>query len=299
MTENELIYILNDKNFNSQKIDGYDAYIVKIDDMIGVAVPIKNDIVINEKFNKVFLQNKTFDINGILTNTIYLYTKDSEMSDKYASICLNFINPNSREIILNNPIEWYNEWSELLGDCKKNKKIYDFIGEMFVLLELQKMGKKPAWNAIKKGTFDITTYNEIYEVKSSIVKSFDSITIHNQFQLDAKGLNKTLYIAYVKLEENNAGESIDSLAKKLTEAGFDKNILEEYLLKNGYYNGKNERYKQFIIHEVRLYKVDETFPFITKDSFINKKIPNNVIKLEYTLSLDGLNYSTFEGENLC
>ena len=293
MTEKELIDKLNNLTTGSQELSEYGAYIVKVEDMIGVAVPVEKDLVINERFNKVFISNFLFGIDGVITKAIYLYTKEPEMSEKYASLCMNFISSNSRETILSNPIDWYNEWRELLGDSKRNKMVYDFIGEMAVLLELQKRGEMPTWNSMTKGTFDITTNNSIYEVKSSIVKSFDSITIHNQFQLDIVGLNKNLFISYVKLEENNAGESIDSLANKLAEAGFDKTSLEDYLSQNGYYVGKNDRYKQFIIHEIRLYKVDENFPFITKDSFINKKMPDNVVKLEYTLSLDGLDYSTF------
>lgn len=293
MTERELIGKLNNTTTGSQELSGYGAYVVKVDDMIGVAIPIEKDLIINEKFNKVFISNFLFGINGVATKAIFLYTKEPEMSEKYASLCMNFISPNSRNIILNNPIEWYNEWRDLLGDSKRNKMVYDFIGEMAVLFELQKRGDNPIWNSITKGTFDITTCDSIYEVKTSIVKSFDSITIHNQFQLDIEGLNKQLYIAYVKAEENNAGESIDSLANKLIAAGFDKTTLEDYLSENGYYQGKNERYKQFIIHEIRLYKVDEKFPFITKNSFVDQKMPKNVVKLEYTLSLDGLDYSKF------
>ena len=293
MTELELISKLNNTTTGSQEIQGYDAYVAKVEDMIGVAIPVEKDLVINERFNKVFIGNFLFAINGVPTKVIFLYTKEPEMSEKYASLCLNFISSNSRDTILNNPIDWYNEWRELLGDSKRNKMVYDFIGEMAVLLELQKRGKNPVWNSMSKGTFDITTNESIYEVKTSIVKSFDSITIHNQFQLDIEGLNKELFISYVKVEENNAGESIDSLAKQLIDAGFDKTSLEDYLTQNGYYPGKNDRYKQYIIHEIRLYKVDENFPFITKNSFVNKKMPKNVVKLEYTLSLDGLDYSTF------
>lgn len=293
MTEQELIFKLNNTTTGSQEIQEYNAYIVKVEDMIGVAIPVEKDLIINEKFNKVSIGNFLFAINDTPQKVIFLYTKETQMSEKYASLCLNFISPSSRHTILDNPIVWYNEWSELLGNSKKNKMVYDFIGEMSVLLELQKKGDSPIWNSITKGTFDITTNDSIYEVKTSIVKSFDSITVHNQFQLDIDGLNKQLFISYVKVEENNAGVSIDSLAYELVSYGYDKTNLENYLTSNGYYQGKNDRYKKYIIHEIRLYKVDNNFPFITKNSFIDKKMPKNVVKFEYTLSLDGLEYSTF------
>lgn len=291
MNENELIYKLNNTLTGSQELNGYNAYVAKVDDMIGVAIPIEKDVIINEHFNKVYISNFLFKINNVDTKVIFLYTKETKMLEKYASICMNFISKESRDVLENNPIEWYNEWRELLGDSKSKKMVYDYIGEMAVLLELQKRGKAPVWNSIKKGTFDITIEDSIYEVKTSKVKSFDSVTIHNQFQLDTEGLNKKLYIAYVKVEENNAGESIDSLANKLIESGFDKNVLEDYLADNGFYIGKKDRYTKYIIHEKRLYLVDDSFPFITKESFVGKKIPKNIIKYEYTVSLDGLDYT--------
>ena len=293
MNESELILKLNDSTIISQEIQGYNAYVAKVDNMIGVAIPVEKEVIINERFNKVFISNFLFRINDVDTKVIYLYTKEPKMSKKYASICMNFISPNSRDIILNNPIAWYNEWRDLLGDYKSQKMVYDYIGEMAVLLELQKKGENPNWDSIKRGTFDITTNDFVYEVKSSCVKSFDSITIHNQFQLDTNGLNKKLYIAYVKLEENNAGESIDSLAIQLIENGFNQSILEQYLNDSGYYPGKNDRYRKYLIHEIRLYNVDENFPFITRYSFKDNKIPKNVVNFEYTLSLDGLDYSIF------
>lgn len=293
MNEEELIYKLNNTVTGSQELKGYNAYVAKVDDMIGVAIPVEKNIIINEHFNKIYIKNCLFKINNVETKVIFLYTKESMMSEKYALICMNFISENSRSILENNPIEWYNEWRDLLGDSKSKKMVYDYIGEMSILLELQKQGKSPVWNSITKGTFDITTNDEVFEVKTSTVKSFDSITIHNQFQLDVEGLNKKLYIAYVKAEENNAGESIDSLANQLVKNGFDKQTLENYLTNNGYYLGKNDRYRKYIIHEKRLYEVNNKFPFITKNSFVDHKIPKNVVKYEYTLSLDGLDYIIF------
>ena len=121
MTEKELIDKLNNLTTGSQELSEYGAYIVKVEDMIGVAVPVEKDLVINERFNKVFISNFLFGIDGVITKAIYLYTKEPEMSEKYASLCMNFISSNSRETILSNPIDWYNEWRELLGDSKRNK----------------------------------------------------------------------------------------------------------------------------------------------------------------------------------
>ena len=296
MTEKELIDTLNTLG-KSKKLYEYDAYAVKTGGMTGVAIPVTDEHTIDERFNKVFIGNFVFKIDDVDTKVVFLYTKEEKMNYNYGTLCLNFLSKEARQTILEDPLKWFNDWKELLGDSAKKKMIYDFIGEMAVLLKLQRMNKTPIWNSIEKGTFDISTDEKIFEVKTSKVKTYDAITIHNQFQLDVAGLNKELYIAYVKVDDNNAGESIDSLSKQLVDEGFNKNTLEAYLQDNGYYEGKTERYKKFIIHEIRLYKVDDNFPFITKDSFIGGKIPNNVIKYEYTISLDGLDYEIFEENN--
>lgn len=285
----ELIQIINNLS-KSKYLEDYQAYAVNVDSMRGVALVCNENVVIDESFNQVRIKNLKFSISGKQENVIFLFTKNNEMSNKYGMFCLDFLDFSHREIILSRPVEWFYEWRDLLGDSKKNKMIYDVIGEMTLLLELQKKGKNPTWNSMNDGTFDVTTTDSIYEVKSSISKTQDYITIHNQFQLEILGLNKPLYICYIRVEESNAGESIDSLFNELVKNGFDEISLNTYLDSRGYYTGKNERYKQYIIHEMRLYEVDDKFPSITNSSFKDSKIPTGIIKYEYTVSLNGLKY---------
>ena len=66
MTEKELIDKLNNLTTGSQELSEYGAYIVKVEDMIGVAVPVEKDLVINERFNKVLISNFLFGIDGVI-----------------------------------------------------------------------------------------------------------------------------------------------------------------------------------------------------------------------------------------
>lgn len=285
----ELIDTINNL-LRSKYLEDYDAYAVNVDSMRGVALVCDENVIIDESFNQVNIKNFIFSIAGEEKKVIFLFTKNESMSDKYGMLCLDFLDLKHREIVLSKPIDWFYEWRELLGDSKKDKMIFDVIGEMAMLLELQKNGENPIWNSMTMGTFDITTAKAIYEVKSSQSKTEDHVTIHNQFQLEVAGLNKPLYICYVRVEDNNVGESIDSLFNELVNYGFNKESLSAYLDSKGYYIGKNERYKQYIIHEIRLYEVNDRFPVITNSSFINNKIPTGIIKYEYTVSLNGLEY---------
>ena len=122
------------------------------------------------------------------------------------------------------------------------------------------------------------------------MKTKEVVTIHNQFQLDTKGLDRQLYIVYCKVEKNDSGDSIDSLYNELLSSKYDCGEISKYLKEIGYYEGKQERYEKYLIHEMRAYKVDESFPRIDDKSFVDGKFPNNIIKIEYTVSLDGLEY---------
>ena len=52
-------------------------------------------------------------------------------------------------------------------------------------------------------------------------------------------------------------------------------------------NIKDKFYK---VDEVRKYLIDDNFPKITDDTFVDGKIPDNISGLVYTVDLDGLSY---------
>ena len=293
MNANELINKINNLN-KSMYIDEYDAYAVNTSNMRGVAIIVDSNTVINESFNQVQIKDFLFSINGKEENVVFLYTKNKEMSEKYGLLCLDFLDKKNRKVIEHNPLKWFSEWRDLLGDSKKKKMVYDVVGEMKVLLELRKKKDYPIWNSATAGTYDITSNSGVYEVKTTKSKTEDNITIHSQFQLEIKHINKPLFIAYVRLEENKAGYSIDTLYNDLIKEGFDQNILDTYLDEMHYQKGKFERYLKFIIHEIRLYPIDESFPKITNDSFKNNKIPDGIVNYQYTVSLNGLKYLKFD-----
>lgn len=294
MNAKELINFINSLRIESSKpINAYDAYAVNSSGYVGVAIKTTEDVHISEKFNKVEIANANLTIDGIVYKTVFLFTKETYMNEHYGELCLDFLDLKKRELISSKPLEWFKEWSELLGNIKKNKMIFDVIGEMKVLLILQNNGLHPSWNSIAANTFDISTVNEIYEVKTTTKKTANCITIHSQFQLDDKGLDN-LFIAFVRVEKSENGDSIDSLFNELKNIKYKKiDDVEEYLENIGYGIGKNERYVKYVVHEIRKYKIDDNFPKITKRSFIDGKFPDGIIKFEYTVSLDSLPYSVF------
>ena len=291
MEASKLVQQINTlKNNKSFYIEEYKAYAVNSNGYKGVAVEVGESVDIDEKFNNVYLKKLFLIINKKEVNVVFLYTTDTFVNDRFGLICMNFLDKKNREIIANTPQKWFEEWAQLVGNTKKKKMIYDVVGEMKILSLLQKNGQKPIWNSTEVGTYDITALDGVYEVKTTKSKTVSTIVVHNQYQLNYQGLDKPLYIAYCKLEANDAGESIDSLYKELINNGFAKDILDSYLSKMNYYEGKSERKVCFMINEIRLYKVDDNFPRINELSFVGGHYPIGIIHLEYTVSLDGIEY---------
>ena len=290
MTRNELITFINgivdgkSKPLPSNK----DCFAINANGYRGIAIETSNEVPINESFNKVSIIYCQIEINGALKNVVFLCTKEQTMQEQYGLLCFDFLE--NKSVIKANPIKWFNQWKELIGNVKQDKMVYDFIGEMKTLLLLQKQNANPKWTASQSGTFDISSDQGFFEVKSTITKTTQEVVIHNQYQLSTEGLDRDLFITFCKLEENDDGDSIDSLVEDLVAVGFSRTDLDKYLAKKGYSVGKSERKKRYLVHEIRKYLVDKNFPRITKESFVEGAFPKGITKLEYTVSLDCLNY---------
>ena len=270
------------------------AYAVNADGFLGVGFyyDFEKSRTINEKFNQVFLSTATLKLNDKDIPMLLLYTKNEFMDEHYGALCLDFLDLERRETISSNPLAWFNEWSTLLGNTKIQKMVYDVCGELKVLTLLHKRGLSPRWESIRKGTFDISTTSSLFEVKTTKSKTNSFVTIHNQFQL-MNTENKLLHLIFVRVEEYDIGESINDLRNILSDTGYPyMDEIDQYLNSIGFGIAKQDRYKKYIVHEIRDYLVDDDFPVINRESFIDKKFPAHVVKIEYTVSLDGIPYKS-------
>ena len=277
------------ENGKAKYIEEYKAYALNINNLVGVAIDCEEGLIIDERFNKIKISNADLNYKDVLHHVIFLYTEDTVLNEDYGLLFLSFLNLGKREVVSKKPLQWFEDWSNLLGNRKQDKMIYDVLGELETLIVLCENGQDPKWDSTQKGTYDISTGSVLYEVKTTKNKTENFVTIHNQFQLDIE--NKDLHLVFVRVEENDSGVSIDDLYNELVGLNYkDIANVETYLRSLGYYAGKSERYVKFIIHEIRDYVVDEKFPRISKSDFKNEQFPNGVVKIEYTISLDELEY---------
>ena len=266
----------------------YPAWVIKKDDKYGVCIIYNNNQVISEGFESTYIKTNRIRIDSdeCEYNVIELTCNQKNLREHFSLVCADFVDPGingkNRERLIENPINWWKEWKELLGNNNVDIKVYDIIAEMLVLGYLKDKGFNPFWSGIEQHTHDIETdLDNIYEVKATIERYNSNITINSQYQLDSE---KDLYICFLRMEESITGYSINDMVDILCDKGFKRYELEEKLENIGLEKGKSARNKKFKVIERRKYNVDDKFPKITNES---------IKKIVYTLELDGIDYETF------
>lgn len=272
----------------------FQGVVIRINGEYGVAVPFDEEKDISEKFANARLYSKEMCIDGIIKKYLILSCFIENVRNEFATLCAQFIDPGengeARNQLLNNPIEWWNNWKELLGNSIYDKKAYNIIAEMLVLEHLYKLNHNVQWSATESGSHDIESENESFEVKSTIKRYGSMITIAGQHQLFSK---KELYLYFCRLEKSNTGLSINDMKIRLINLGYDEDEMEMQLLKQGYEFGSSTRDIKYKVLEQRKYFVDDNFPKITKDSFKEGMFPKSVVQITYSLDLDGINYTVW------
>lgn len=275
-------------------------YVYKEEEEFGVAIDNIYNVSIDETFSNVRIRSEKLLVNNEEKSLITLMSSLETHKDEFASFCMHFVedeDSKTREKILKRPLEWWNKWKELIGNRLHNPRPYDIIAELYTIYKLLENETNVEWNGPKGSTIDINTSEANYEVKSSLVRYENQVTISSQFQLKEEE-SKSKFLIYLKMEEMNGGFSIASILEKIESKIGDENILyvniEKKLEQKGYRKNSSIRKKSYLIHEIRKYIVDEQFPKITNESFKNNKIPANIKKIYYIINLDNIEYESLE-----
>ena len=274
--------------------DEYMAYIVRIPDGYGVAIPVDNKMEIAENFNSCKFRTGLLSIGGVPSNYLMLISAFEEYRYEFASLCTELLNPGEngkdRRALLDNPLNWWKRWKELVGNGIKERAVYSVIAEMYVLEHKLKSDPSAEWTATRMGSRDIECNGESGEVKSTCKRYGAEINISGQHQLEHK---KPLYLYFIRMEESLEGISVNDMKKRLVNAGYDSGKLEIELQHQGFERGSSIRDRKYRILEKRKYVVDESFPYITKESFKNNQLPSGITHIVYTVDLDAVSYTTW------
>lgn len=276
---------------------GYPAWTIKTNEVYGVAIPLPENTEISERFSGARLYNDTIVFDGEeRKNVLLLTTELSSIKNPFASLCAEMIAPGEdgilREEMTSNPLSWWMQWKELLGNRNVEDRVYDVLGELCVLRYLVKRGEQAVWNGPNAATYDIDCDSDFYEVKSTTAREKREITLNNHFQLDPPN-GKTLKLALCQFESAQSGLNIDGLVDELAQYGYSKQDLNYKLELLGLERKKSARKRCYDLHAMIIYEVDEAFPAIRESSFVGGTLPTGVQTISYTISLDGV-----EGEKI-
>jgi len=279
------------RDINALK-DNYPAIVIKNSSGYGVAVEFDDKREFSENFANCKLFTQNLSIDSVEKKYLILSCMFESLRHEFASVCAQFVDPGSdgmdRQFLLQNPLEWWSKWRDLLGNAIYNKQVYSVIAEMMALLELFQNNPSVEWAAIQGSSHDIEGNNESYEVKSTIERYAATVTIAGQHQLLSP---KKLFLYFCRMEKSKEGFSVNDMKDKLITSGYDKDKLEGQLVSLGFEHGASARDEKYKILERRKYVVDDKFPKITQNSFKEDKIPKSIIQITYTIDLDGLEYT--------
>ncbi len=271
--------------------DEYMAFVVRIPDGYGVAIPVDNNIEVAERFNSCRFRTGLLSIEGAPSNYLMLISAFEEYRYEFASLCAELLSPGEngkeRKALLTAPLDWWRKWKELVGNGIKDREIYSVIAEMCVLENKLVQDPSAEWTAMRMGSHDIECASESCEVKSTCKRYGAEIDVAGQHQLVH---HKPLFLYFLRMEQSQEGISVNDMKTRLIEAGYDSGKLEIELQHQGFEKGASIRDEKYKILEKRKYIVDESFPYITKESFKNNQLPSGITHIVYTIDLDAVNY---------
>jgi len=273
----------------SQLPPEYSGYTFRQGVEYGVAVESDSDKDLYEEASQITIKR----LNNLGVNYIALSCCDEEFRNEFAHFAAYFLIPgengDNRKQLLGAPVKWWEGWIGMLGNRIGQRQCYDTIAEMMSLEEMYKLDHSIKWTASQAGSHDIESDSISIEVKSTIKKSETTVTISSQFQLASV---KPLQLWYYRMEASDQGLSINDMKSKLMDAGYDEGLIESQLCKRGFMPGNSSRERKYALLERRKYIIDEDFPRIVESSFKNNIYPKNIIKILYTIDLEGINYTS-------
>ena len=194
------------------EIENYPAYVVRIENSYGVIIEVPSQYKINERFSNVRYATQGYAIDGRHANFLYLSSNMEHLRNEFANICAAFVYPGEngteRKKIIKDPLSWWKNMKELLGNRNIDSSPYNVLGELIAYYYLVKTGNSVEWLGQVNGTADFESVDAYYEVKSTTMRYDSLIQISSQFQLQSE---KDIKIFFLRFEESSNGKSIDDM----------------------------------------------------------------------------------------
>jgi len=155
-----------------------------------------------------------------------------------------------------------------------------------------------SWKGPSGSAQDFQYSNCAVEVKTTVSKQHQTISISNEHQLDDQGLYK-LFLQYISLIESKSnGETlstiVEDIRKLISSNPVSSRKMDELLIKAGYLKIHADRYnrKSYMIRSSNIFEIQEGFPRI-----IGSDLRNGVGDVHYSISVaECMHYAIDESE---
>lgn len=272
---------LNGKIVEIKQENNMKFYTFVMNDEMGVGIIYNKIDEIHESFNSFSLCTKTYFYDEKNTTFIMLLKKGKKGLKDFSRVCASFVCEENRNSIILNPIDWWEEWRQLIGNTNKEQAIYPLIAELLLYYYVYKNDSTAKWNYHTYPTHDIESDSKTYEVKSTLSKYNSIIHVSSENQLK-RGKNP-LFLFFVRMEESLDGLCLEDVLNKFCS---EKKSELMCSIKKAYPNLQtHQKKKKFKILDIRKYVVDDNFPVLNID---RNQIPSCINHISYDIDLLGL-----------
>jgi hypothetical protein len=188
------------------------------------------------------------------------------------------------------------EWRELLRAISlprlDRSALIGLFAELLVLeriLATDPRRRVDCWTGPTRGRHDFQRGEVVLDVKGTTARRGRPVVIHGIDQLEAPP-NAELFLWLVRLEVGvGRGDSLRALVERLLDRALDPADLEQKLRRAGYDFDSEDSYETPLLTELetRLYRVDESFPALTRRHLIHGDLPARVTAVNYEIDLSG------------
>jgi hypothetical protein len=255
------------------------------------------------KFREMEIVNRSWSVSGgAVENFLDVSCRTSRnpaFQRTFLGFCEDILrefeeSKSSEKAVYRTCLRWRRFWREDEGEDFRAEWLYGLVGEMSFLLRLvREFGSKSVhtWTGPKAKDHDFQAKSTVaFEVKTATAMPF---VVHcNVNQLDTT-IFRDLFLACFILKQTENGISLPDLVGSVElEIAEDEEALEVFCVALddiGYRRHLESGYGtyKFIISEPEFFRVDESFPRITRGSF-NEPLDGRISDIRYSVELSGI-----------
>lgn len=251
-----------------------------------------SDVPSDQKWRSISLRQVQVSISGIDLKFLELSCEDLTLMDIFFELVKSVVSaitskPNQAVGVCRKVLS---RWRELLAGLPTlftEEAAIGLFGELYYLLKIAKINPQAAvrcWVGPTGARHDFDFGQISLEVKSTKQIEGRFVEINGVLQLLPQS-ECELFLGFLHLEQKNDGDSISDLINSAIELGADREAIFHLAGMTGW-TAESDSHRFRKLGE-KIYCVDNKFPRIVPESFVERNLPEGVLRLKYQLDLSG------------